>query len=216
MTIAAPTRLTGYVMPVGSGAVGKTSVARVLDSIGNGRGSYEDVLKKIRKTNNLEFEFVTTRHTFRDHPYTVTLQILIPPGQKQSEGDSSGRSFEKTIDIYRSSIRRLDVVLFTYDMANRESFHDLVYWVDGVGDLLNDATHFILLGTHLDQVDAWEVEGDEIEGGLEYLRDEVLTMRPTWKGNCTHLEVSNLTGENLKSLLNNIAGGVIRSRQIIP
>jgi hypothetical protein len=212
MTVEVP----GYVMPVGSGAVGKTSVARVLDSIGKRGGSNEVVLNKIRKTNNLEFEFLATRNTFGEQQYAVTLQILVPPGQKQSERDTSGRSFEKIIDIYRSSIRRLDVVLFTYDIANRDTFHDLVYGVDGVGDLLNDATNFILLGTHLDRVEDWEVEQDEIEEGLAYLRDKVLRMCPTWVGACTHLEVSNLTGETLESLFRNIVGGIVNSRKLQP
>ena len=101
-------------------------------------------------------------------------------------------------------------------MTSKGSFHDLVYWVDGVGELINDATHFILLGTHLDRVEDREVADDEIEDGMAYLRSEILNMRPTWKANCARLEVSNLTGENLQSLLYFLAGSVISSRKIIP
>ena len=120
-----PNHLTGFVMPVGSGAVGKTTVSRVLDSLSRKGFINQDILHNVRKTNNLEFEYIVTRQTFGTTQYTVTLQFLVPPGQKQAEGDPTGRSFEKVIEIYQPSIRYLDVVLFTYDLANHESFHDL-------------------------------------------------------------------------------------------
>jgi hypothetical protein len=209
-------RVTGFVMPVGNGAVGKTTVARVLDLLNKGETPNEEMLESIRKTNNMEFEFITTRQTIGDTLYSITLQFLVPPGQKQGKGDSNGRSFEQVIDIFRSTIHRLDVVLFTYDMVHRESFHDLVYWIDGVGDLLNDATHFILLGTHLDRDCDFEITDDDIEEGLDYLAREMRSMRPSWKGNFARLEVSNLTGENLDKLLYYLAGSIVSSRKMIP
>lgn len=207
---------TGYVMLVGNGAVGKTTVARVLDLFISGGMPTTGVLRSIKKTNNMEYEFITTQQMIGNTHYSVTMQFLVPPGQKEGEGDPSGRSFEKVIDIYRPTIHRLDVVLFTYDMVNRETFHDLVYWIVGVGDLLNDASHFILLGTHLDRVDELEVGQQDIEDGLDYLAKEIKSMRPTWKGKFAHLEVSNLTGENLEKLLFYISGSVISSRKMVP
>ena len=207
-------RLTGFVMPVGNGAVGKTTVSRVLDMISRGSAINEGNLQTIRKTNNLEFEYITTRQTFGSTQYTVTLQFLVPPGQKDVEGDPTGRSFEKVIEIYKTSIRRLDVVLFTYDLANHESFHDLTYWVDSVVTLMNDATHFILLGTHLDLQDKQEISKDEILEGLEYLRKEILAARPTWTGKCTQLEVSCISGENIDTLLRYLAGSIVSVSQM--
>ena len=188
-------------MLVGNGAVGKTTVAQVLDLINNGELPDTGVLRNIRKTNNMEFEFITTQQVIGNTQYSVTLQFLVPPGQKQGEGDPTGRSFEQVLEIYKPTIHRLDVVLFTYDMVSRESFHDLVYWIDGVGDLLNDATHFILLGTHLDQENELEITREDIDKGLNYMANQIREMRPSWKGNFARLEVSNLTGENLESLL---------------
>ena len=101
-------------------------------------------------------------------------------------------------------------------MVSRESFHDLVYWIDGVGDLLNDATHFILLGTHLDQENELEITREDIDKGLNYMANQIREMRPSWKGNFARLEVSNLTGENLESLLYYLAGSGISSRQMKP
>jgi len=209
-------KVTGYVMLVGNGAVGKTTVSKVLALTNNGEKPNQNILSSIRKTNNLEYEFLTTEQQIGNKKYTVTLQFLVPPGQKAGDGDPTGRSFEEVIDIFRPTIHRLDVVLFTYDMTSMDSFHDLVYWIDGVGDLLNDASHFILLGTHLDRENALEITRGDIEEGLEYLAGEMKAMRPSWKGNFARLEVSNLTGENLDSLLFYLAGSVISSRNMIP
>lgn len=211
-----PLSMTGFVMPVGNGAVGKTTVSRVLDWVSKKKQIDQDLLSNIRKTNNLEFEFVTTQQIFGSTHFNVTLQFLIPPGQKEADGDSTGRSFERVMKIYQPSIHRLDVVLFTYDLGKVETFHDLVYWVDGVSTFMNDATHFILLGTHLDQRDENEISTIEIKDGLEYLRREIINLRPDWQGNCTTLEVSCTSGENLTILLRYLAGSVIKSRQIIP
>jgi hypothetical protein len=203
-------------MLVGNGAVGKTTVARVLDLINRGNLPDTGFLEKVRKTNNMEYEFITTQQVIGKIPYSVTMQFLVPPGQKDGQGDPNGRSFEQVIDIFKPTIHRLDVVLFTYDMVSRESFHDLVFWIDGVGDLLNDATHFILLGTHLDRQHELEVSPDDIQEGLGYLADEMRSMKPSWKGNFANLEVSNLTGENLNELLYYLAGSIVSSRKMMP
>ena len=211
MTAPMTQSLTGFVMPVGNGAVGKTSVSRVLDVISRGSKHDGEIIRDIRKTNNLEFEYITTKQTFGKTAYSVTLQFLVPPGQKESEGDQTGRSFEKVIEIYKSMIRRLDVVLFTYDVASLDTFHDLAYWVDGVGKLMNDNTHFILLGTHLDLKTDSEITMEEVRNGMEYLRKEILMMKPSWAGKCTTLEISSLSGENLPVLLRYLAGSVVMS-----
>ena len=216
MNTALIEKVTGYVMLVGNGAVGKTTVSKVMGLINSGKKPDEELLLGIRKTNNLEYEFLTTQQLIGDKNFSVTIQFLVPPGQKKGEGDPNGRSFEEVIDIFRPTIHRLDVVLFTYDMTSRESFHDLVYWIDGVGDLLNEASHFILLGTHLDKVDDLEITREDIDNGLEYLASEMKGMLPSWKGHFARLEVSNLTGENLDSLLYYLAGSVVSSRMMKP
>ena len=208
-------KITGYVMLVGNGAVGKTTVSKVLALTNQGDKPSQKILSGIRKTSNLEYEFITTDQQIGDKDYSVTLQFLVPPGQKAGDGNRAGRSFEEVIDIFRPTIHRLDVVLFTYDMTSMASFHDLVYWIDGVGDLLNDASHFILLGTHLDRGKDLEITRGDIDDGLEYLAREMRIMRPSWKGKFARLEVSNLTGENLDSLLYYLAGSVISSRNMI-
>ena len=106
------------------------------------------------------------------------MQFLVPPGQKESEGDQTGRTFEQVIDIYNSMIKRLDVVLFTYDVGNLESFHDLTYWVDGVGRLMNDATGYLFKATSINQYPALRVirkEGSEILHYVEGLTSTFTT-----------------------------------------
>ena len=209
MNTPANLNLTGYVLPVGNEAVGKTSLSLILGCVSKNEVNNEDLLKKVHKTNNLEFEYITTRQVFGDMQYSITLQFLIPPGQKEAAGDPAGRSFEKVIEIYGSSLRRVDVVLFTYNLADHASFQDLAYWVKSAGKLMNDATHFILLGTHLDQKEARVVSEDEIKAGLEFLRKEMLVNRPAWAGKCTQLEVSCTSGENLDVLLRYLAASIV-------
>lgn len=210
------TRLTGFVMPVGNGAVGKTSVARLLEFVSAGREVEENLMLGIEKSLNLEFEFITSHQVFGDKTYDITMQFLVPPGQKENEGGPAERSFEKVIEIFKSMIKRIDVVLFTYDLSNIETFRDLDYWLHAVSGLLNDASHFILLGTHLDRDAELEINKNEIEDGLNYLEQELLEIYPNWIGKSSHLEVSNLTGENLQKLLKFIAGSIINSRKILP
>ena len=79
-----PERVTGYVMLVGNGAVGKTTVSRVLSLTNRGEKPDKDILNGIRKTKNLEYEFLTTEQKIGDRRIKATLQFLVPPGQKKS------------------------------------------------------------------------------------------------------------------------------------
>lgn len=214
----APTieRLSGFVMLVGHEAVGKTALVKVLDLANHGKLPDSGVLDSIRRTNNMEFEFVTTQQEIGGNPYAVTIQFLVPPGRRREQGAQGGRSFEEVLEIYRPTLHRLDVILFTYNLTDRESFQDLPGWLPELGDLLNDATHFLLVGTYLDREGALEVSASAIEGGLETLAEGLRSLRPSWKGNYAHLEVSNLTGQNMGSLLYYIAGSIVSSRKMLP
>jgi hypothetical protein len=207
-------KVTGNVLVVGNASVGKTTIPKALDLVNRGGVPDAELINSARKTNTLEYEYLTTQQRLAGADYAVTLQFLIPPGLKREKGDLSGRSFEDVIEIFKPTIRRLEVVVFAYDLTSIESLHDLDYWINGVGELLNDFTHFILLGTHSDMTGKIEVTGQDIEGGLENLVTEIQSMRPGWKGNFAHLEVSNLTGENLDTLIFYLAGSVVSSRQM--
>ncbi len=206
--------VTGYVIPIGNGAVGKTSLAQVLSNFSTQKKNYGELINSISKTKNLEFEFIPTTIRIGDKPYKVLIQMLVPPGQKEDAGDQNSRSFNQVMNIFQFYIKRVDVILFTYNLTSRESFNDLMFWQTAIEKYINKATHFILLGTHKDQFEKIEVSEDQIKKGLEYLENEVSKNISGWKGKCTHLEISNLTGENFLKLFAYLAGAIFRSRSI--
>jgi len=208
--------LTGYVIPIGNGAVGKTSLAKVMSNFSNQLNNYENLLNSVSKTKNLEFEFIPTTIKISDIAHKIMIQMLVPPGQKEDAGDQHSRSFKQVMNIFQFYIKRVDVVLFTYSLVSRESFNDLKFWQNAIKEHLNEATHFILLGTHKDLINKIEVFDDQIIRGLGYLEAEVKKDYPNWKGKCAHLEVSNLTGENFLKLFAYLAGAIYRSRKIMP
>lgn len=207
---------TGFVIPVGNGAVGKSSIGRVLDGLSPGNHGYQRLINSVRKTNNLEFEFIPESLTYRDRIYRVMIQMLIPPGQKRSEGDRTSRSFEDVIDIYRFHIRRVDVVLFTYNLTSQESFFDIGQWLHSVSGLCREFTHFVLLGTHLDLVDQREVGDEQIDAGVTFLKSQLKGLIPNWRGKCYRHEVSNLTGDRMRELKQYLAWSILHARYIAP
>ncbi|MCK5343334.1 MAG: hypothetical protein KAR20_08010 [Candidatus Heimdallarchaeota archaeon] len=216
MSIEKAKSFTGYVIPIGNGAVGKTSLAKVMSNFSIQLRTYENLINSVTKTKNLEFEFIPTTIRISDQPLNIMIQMLIPPGQKEDAGDQNSRSFSQVMEIFKFYIKRVDVILFTYSLVNRESFNDLMFWQNVIKEYVNEATHFILLGTHLDKIDNREVTEDQIAKGLEFLEFEVKQSVPGWKGKCTRLEISNLTGENFMRLFAYLAGAIYRSRSILP
>jgi GTPase SAR1 family protein len=209
-----PKKITGVVMPVGNGAVGKTSLAMALQK--NPISSeWQEAMARIRKTRNMEFEFVSDCIHVEKDEYHVLQQYLIPPGQKKSEGDTTGRGYEDVISIYRFQIRKVDVVLLSYMITRLESFQDLEYWVHQVNELCNDHTSFILVGTHLDREAEREVMPTHTVTGTAYVEEKLRSLRPTWRGYCAALEISNLTGANLQELRHAISSAILHARQVM-
>jgi GTPase SAR1 family protein len=207
-------KVTGVVLPVGNGAVGKTSLALTLqqDILPN---TWGESLARLKKTKNLEFEFPSDQVEIDGNQYRVVQQFLIPPGQRKSEGDNSGRSYEDVIAIYRFHIRRVDVVLLSYMITRLESFSDLEYWIHQVGDLCNDNTDFILVGTHLDMEEQREVLPMNVAAGKAYVEKILQQLRPAWRGECIALEVSNHSGANIRTLRHLISRSILRARGMI-
>jgi GTPase SAR1 family protein len=207
-------KLTGFVMPVGNGAVGKTSLASTLQHTELPE-EWHETIKRIPKTKNLEFEYVSDHLVVDGEEYHILQQYLVPPGQKAQEGDQSGRSYEQVIDIFTPMIQRVDVVLLSYKITLLDTFHDLEHWIEKVTPICNDCTHFILVGTHLDQQHQREVMPQTVQRGKEYVCELVKNMRPNWKGNCFSLEVSNLSGENIAKLRSLISGSILHTARCL-
>lgn len=207
-------RATGFVLPVGNGGVGKTSLARVLLEFSRDQDRYEALIET-KVTKNLEFEFVPIPWEENGKHFRVMAQILVPPGQKIMKKKQQGRSYEQVIDIYRFHIRRVDVVLLVYSILQEDSWRDIHYWVKEVSDLVHDHTQYILLGTHLDSVEQRTVIWEDIARERRELMTLLREVEPSWEGSCELLEVSNRTGQNIDRLRELLAEGILKAGQYI-
>ncbi len=195
-------------MPVGNGAVGKSSLPTALDITKN-------PTVNINKTVNLEFGYVVDSLVIRNQRFQIMQQYLVPPGQKESEGISGGRSYEKVIDTYRFMIKQVDVVLLSYKLVEVDSFNDLEYWITQALELSNPSTQFILVGTHLDMDQSREVTPQMISNGSEFVHSRILAKYPEWSGKVPALEVSTINMQNITLLRNAISVGIIRARHLL-
>jgi hypothetical protein len=158
---------------------------------------------------NMEFEYISDRFLLDKCQYMVTQQFLIPPGQKELEGDSSGRSFEQVMDIYRFMIRRIDVVLLAYSITDLYSFHDLEFWIEKMQEYSGEKTHYIVVGTHLDQEHLREVTLSNLQSGCSYIESYIRERKGKWAGHVTGMEVSNQNGANMLSLKREISQAIL-------
>jgi GTPase SAR1 family protein len=201
-------KITGFVMPIGNGAVGKTSLSMTLEKRDLPE-DWERILNQLHKSHNLDFRYYMDTLTIKEATYQVLHQYLVPPGQKALDLSETGRSFENVIEIYRSMIRRVDVGLFLYKINDIDSYHDIEYWVEKVMGIVNDSTNFIMVGTHLDKADQREVTPQILDVGKKYVFGLIKKCRPTWRGYLNSLEVSNVSGENINRLRKLISGGIL-------
>ena len=175
----------------------------------------EHPILNLPKTRNLEFEFIPVVLSGRGKKFRIMLQLLVPPGQRESEGDLSSRSFDEVIDIYRFHIRRLDLVILTYKLNDRDSFFDLEEWVNMILPLCNQRTNFVLLGTHLDLSTDREISPQEIANGVNYLRTKIQKDTLGWEGMIQRYEISNLTGQNIRELKRFLGYSVLVSQGVL-
>jgi GTPase SAR1 family protein len=200
-------RIIGTIVPMGNGAVGKTTLATLLAKSQVNPG-------EIRKTKNLEFEYTSESVKYNGDLYQVIHQYLVPPGQKESEGDLDSRSFEKVLQIYRDLIGIPQVILLTYDVTNVESFYDLEFWVNQARLLADSRTEIILVGTHLDSSNQYGLDGDLLANGIKFVEQSIQEQIPEWNGTCNHIEVSNQNSFNIAVLKRLISLSILHSRGI--
>lgn len=213
-TMSEAIKVAGVVLVVGTGGVGKSSLALTLQQ-GRLPDDWQDKLTHVRKTKNLEFEFLSDHIQADGICYHISQQYLVPPGQRKKAEGELGRTYEDVIDIYRFHFRRVDVVLLSYMITQLESFNDIEEWIHLVNDLCSDDTNFILVGTHLDLETQREVLPTAVQVGKEYVESTVRALRPTWRGECTTLEVSSYNGANLDLLRRRISQAILRARQLV-
>lgn len=207
-------RVTGYVVPVGNGAVGKSCLSIILRDLEMHQSAVERIAH-VRKSMNMEFEFITDQYRHEQTIFYVTQQLLTPPGQKDFEGDTTGRSFEQVMDIYRFMIRRIDVALLAYSITDLSSFQDLEFWIEKIDEYCGDNTHFVLVGTHLDEDHRREVTESNFKTGIEYIASFLKERRPNWRGKCLGIEISNHSGTNILELKRMISRAILRAQDYI-
>ncbi len=200
-------KITGFVLPVGNGAVGKTSLSNALELT-------EKDQKATKKSMNLEFGYVIDKIVIRNQPFQVLQQYLVPPGQKELESFNDGRSYEQIIKTYRFMFKQIDVVLLSFRIVEMESFNDLEYWVNQALELSNPHTQFILVGTHLDMDKLREVTPDMIRNGCEFVRSCILARYPGWEGKVPAIEISTTNRQNMDLLKNAVSVGILRARRV--
>lgn len=198
-------RIAGNILSLGDGAVGKTTLSMSLTDENAGGLT-------TRKTKNLEFEFFCDTIKTDSLEFKINQQYFTPPGQKEMEGDLTGRSFEKVIELYRDIISIPQVVLLVYDLSSLESFHNLEFWVDQAIKMIDEKSEFILVGTHLDAVDHLSVDTDLIYNGIRFIEKSVRAVLPGWQGLCQHIEISSKTNANIPALRKLISLNILRIR----
>lgn len=201
-------KATGFVLPIGNGAVGKSTLPAVLDD-----QNQQPV--KTGKSVNMEFSYVIDRLVVRDQAFQVTQQYLVPPGQKEDEGISGGRSFEQIINMYKFMIKQIDVILLSYKLVELDSFNDLEFWVNRALEISTPSTQYILVGTHLDMDHSREVSNEMIVNGSKFIKERVQNKYPDWQGRVPALEISITDKQNTALLRNAISVGILRSRKIL-
>jgi GTPase SAR1 family protein len=207
--------ITGFVMPVGNGAVGKTSLALTLEK-STLPSDWASKLEQIKKSYNLEFRYVSDEIEYKGQTYKILQQFLVPPGQKSTDISEWGRNFDEIISIYRSIIRRVDVVLVSYNITDLDSYNDIEYWLEKVSSLIHERSNLILVGTHLDKCDDREVTMQVVEIGVDYVKNLMKGFRPGWNGMVRAMEVSNVSGENINRLKRLISASVILASGFTP
>jgi hypothetical protein len=201
-------KVTGYVLPVGNGAVGKSSLSLALDL-------EKEAIPQVAKSMNLEFGYVLHKLEINHMLFHVMQQFLVPPGQKESEGMSGGRSYEKVIETYRFILKQIDVVLLSFKLTDVDSFNDLEYWVDQSVSLGCPTTQFFLVGTHLDMDHAREVSPKMIQTGRDFVQCRIKELAPDWIGQVESFEISNTNRQNLTALRNAISIAILKSKKLI-
>lgn len=201
-------KATGFVLPVGNGAVGKSTLPAVLDTQ-NVEATPQG------KSLNLEFSYVTDQLVVRDQAYQVMQQYLVPPGQKENEGISGGRSFEQIMETYSFMVKQIDVVLLSYKLIELDSYNDLEFWISRALEFSQPTTQFILVGTHLDMEHSREVTPEMIASGSAFIKERILQKFPEWLGKVPAFEISALNKQNTALLRNAVSVGILRSRKIL-
>jgi hypothetical protein len=201
---------TGGVVFIGDGQTGKTHSAMSLTSY-KGKSYYNVENNTLKKSLNLELDYLIFYSTIDQFQVTTSSQIFIMPGQKGRAPAGEGLAFEDACDMYFkvASMREVLSLVLTFDLTDIQTFQALEYWLERAiaRNLIKEHTSIILLGTHLDQEDNIIVMDDYIENARTFIQ-QMIQERAGFTIDLEDIhpvKVSNLTDEGIdefKRLIN--------------
>jgi GTPase SAR1 family protein len=192
--------VTGSVFPIGDGGVGKTALARAMSEHTEGSSKME-CLDGIKKTVNMEFEFVTTSCAAADE--AICIQMYVPPGQRSIDQATELGTFEKVMDTYSfmPNMQNISVILLTYKLSEFRTLAALETWLMTamMNGLIKEHTSIVLVGTHLD-ITPFDVKPEQVQQAVDFVRSKVEENIPNYRGAIEQTYVSNVTGTGIPEL----------------
>ena len=192
--------ITGSVFPIGDGGVGKTALAKAMAEHREDATRVE-CLDGIKKTVNMEFEFVTTSCEAADE--AICIQMYVPPGQRSIDQADDLGTFEKVMDTFSfmPNMQNISVILLTYKLSEFRTLAALESWLMTamMHGLIKLHTSVILVGTHLD-ITPFDVKPEQVAQAVDFVRSKIEENISNYRGVVDQTYVSNVTGTGIIQL----------------
>jgi len=205
---------TGSVFPIGDGGVGKTALAKAMVAHTNEAIKLECV-DGIKKTVNMEFEFVSTTCAGADE--AICIQMYVPPGQRSVDQAEQIGTFEKIMDTYSfmPNMQSISVILLTYKLSEFRTLTALESWLMTamMHGLIKPYTSVLLVGTHLD-ITPFDVKPEQVQQALDFVRSKVEENISNYRGCIEQTYVSNVTGTGISELKRDLAELICMAQHI--
>lgn len=101
-----------------------------------------------------------------------------------------------------------DGAIVVFDLTYRDSFNDVLEWVEDLRDNSSEDIQILLLGNKLDLV-----QEDPKNRKVEY--EEAMTLVNKKLEHCTYFEVSALSSENVQEAINTFVGRICKKKKDI-
>lgn len=206
--------VTGSVFPIGDGGVGKTALARAMVEFKDAATKVA-CIDEIKKTKNMEFEFVTT--ICENANEVVCIQMYVPPGQRRIDQAVNVGTFEKIMETYSfmPNMQNISVILLTYKLNEFRTLAALESWLITamMHGLIKSYTSVVLVGTHLD-ITPFDVKPEQVQQAVEFVKSKVTENIDDYKGCVEQTFVSNLTGTGILQLKRDLAELVCRAQHL--
>lgn len=131
----------------------------------------------LKKSLNLELDYLIFYSTLDQFQITTSSQIFIMPGQKGRAPPGEGLAFEDACDMYFkvATMKEVLALVLTFDLTDILTFQALEYWLERAiaRRILKEHTSIIILGTHYEQKDNIIVTDDYIENARFFVQQMI-------------------------------------------